>query len=402
MTTISDPAPHRRNMVAKIAAQQFVPASVADAMRKVPRHLFLPGLDPDDAYLNQAVTIKPNPDGPLALSCASVPSMVALMLTQLDLHPGQRVLEIGAGTGYNAALLAELVGPKGSVTTIDVDPGVALYARDRLSETGYQHVTVMERDGLLGAPENGPYDRIIATVGMWDLPQSWWDQLTPDGQIVVPLRWRGQSRSLALQRTTDPVVGDHLRATSSQLSGFIPFVGQNGEQVTSLLDDTIRLHHDIDQRICPTALSATFTQPPVGVWTDVTVDAEEPFDGIWLQATAHDDRVCRIEVTTQAILNGVRAPVIPIRSVAVVEGSSLAYLIADTTGRRLGAAGYGPEADRLAKALAAHITAWGRNRGLIPALAVRPRERAGANDAGSHDEQHGRSIIKDDCVLIFD
>ncbi|MFE3850794.1 hypothetical protein ACFXPN_06595 [Streptomyces griseorubiginosus] len=95
--------------------------------------------------------------GPLALSCVSVlPSMVAMMLAQLDPQPGDRILEIGASTGSNAALLAEFVGPDGQINTIDIDPGVALHARQVLNRTGYEHVRVMERDGLKGAPEWPP------------------------------------------------------------------------------------------------------------------------------------------------------------------------------------------------------------------------------------------------------
>ncbi|MFJ6862218.1 methyltransferase domain-containing protein [Streptomyces werraensis] len=162
----------RNRLVDAILAERPVPATVERAMRTVPRDAFLPGLKLENAYTDQAVTIKDNPGKPLPLSCASVPSVVAMMLDQLDPRAGDDILEIRAGTGYNAALLAELVA-HGSVTTVDIDPDVALHARTRLNATGYEHVTVIERDGLLGAPENAPYDRIIATVGVWDIPATW-------------------------------------------------------------------------------------------------------------------------------------------------------------------------------------------------------------------------------------
>ena len=83
------------------------------------------------------MTIKPNEGGPLPLSCASVPSVVAMMLDRLDVQPGDRILEIGAGTGYDAALLAHLAGPSGRVTTIDIGPEVTAHARQALEATGY-------------------------------------------------------------------------------------------------------------------------------------------------------------------------------------------------------------------------------------------------------------------------
>ncbi|MFJ2951505.1 protein-L-isoaspartate O-methyltransferase [Streptomyces sp. NPDC087226] len=106
-----------------------------------------------------------------------MPSGVAMMLEQLGAQPGDNVLEIGAGTGYHAALLAELVG-RGRGTTVDIDPDVALHARATLNATGYDRVTVIERDGLLSAPEKAPYDKTIATVGVGTSPSpggtSWW------------------------------------------------------------------------------------------------------------------------------------------------------------------------------------------------------------------------------------
>ncbi len=162
----------RNRLVDEILAERRISATVERAMRTVPRDAFLPGLDLESAYTDQAVTIKDNPGKPLPLSCASVPSVVAMMLKQLGARTADDVLKIGAGTGYNAALLAELVA-HGSVTTVDIDPDVALHARTRLNATGYEHVTVIEHDDLLGAPNNAPYDRIIATIGVWGIPATW-------------------------------------------------------------------------------------------------------------------------------------------------------------------------------------------------------------------------------------
>ncbi|MEV0640862.1 methyltransferase, FxLD system [Streptomyces sp. NPDC050619] len=369
----------RNRLVDEIIAKRPLPAPIEQAMRTVRRDLHLPGLDPADAYTNRAVTIKDNPGGPLALSCASVPSTVAMMLAQLDPQPGDHILEIGAGTGYNAALLAELVGPDGQVTTIDIDPGVALHAREALNRTGYEHVRVMERDGLKGAPEHAPYTRMIATVGLWDVPTTWWQQLADGGRLVLPLRWRGQTRSVALTRHGDALMSDDM-----ELCGFVPIIGQRGERTTELANGAVRLHHDQDQPVEPGQLAEVFSAQYTELWSQARVGSEETFDGIWLRATASDDTVCRIEVTKQALEDGVRRPAIPGRSPALVSGSSLAFLIAERDNAdlerpsRLGAAGYGPHATPLARNLIAHITDWGTDRAAVPHMTIHP---AGAPDS---------------------
>lgn len=374
----------RNRLVDAILAEHRMPAAVERAMRTVPRDAFLPGLNLENAYTDQAVTIKDNPGKPLPLSCASVPSVVAMMLEQLGARAADDVLEIGAGTGYNAALLAELVD-RGSVTTVDIDPDVALHARTRLNAAGYEHVTVIERDGLLGAPENAPYDRIIATVGVWDIPATWWDQLNDGGRLVLPLRWRGQTRSVALTRH-----GDELVSEGMELCGFVPIIGQHGEKTSPLnADDTIRVHYDEDQDVDPSSLAATLQtdKPALEVPSAQWVGGEEPFDGVWLRATASDDRVCRLEVTPHALQQELlRRPAIPVRSPALVEGDSLTYLTITREGTaaeplfRLGAAAYGPHAEKLARDLVAHIDAWGSDRLAVPRMTITPAGCASTAD----------------------
>jgi protein-L-isoaspartate(D-aspartate) O-methyltransferase len=190
------------------------------ALREVPRHEFVPAASVEEAYADQAVITKRASDG-ASLSCASVPSLVAAMLDQLDVRPGGRILEIGAGTGYNAALLAYLTGPSGQVTTLEI----TAQARQALETTGYRQVNVITRDGTFGAAEHAPYDRIIVTAGAWDIPPSWPEQLAPGGRLVVPLRWRGQTRSIAFTPWND-----WLRSDSVELCGFVPMIGQDGER----------------------------------------------------------------------------------------------------------------------------------------------------------------------------
>jgi len=127
-------------------------------------------------------------DGSLPTSSTSQPTLVADMLELLDLRPGMNVLEIGTGTGYNAALLAEIVGPEGSVCTVEVQEDVAKAAEDHLRDEGYANVCVVCRDGFHGVPEAGPFDRIMATVGCSDLSPHWCEQLVDAGSILLPLR----------------------------------------------------------------------------------------------------------------------------------------------------------------------------------------------------------------------
>ncbi|SNS94693.1 protein-L-isoaspartate(D-aspartate) O-methyltransferase [Actinacidiphila glaucinigra] len=387
----------RRNaLIDQIVARRPVPAAVERAMRTVARDQHLPGLDPSRAYADEAVSIKDNPAGPLPLSLASVPSIVAMMLDQLDPRHGDSVLEVGAGTGYNAALLAEIVGPDGQVVTVDIEPDVALHARTALDKTGYTQVEVIERDGLEGAPEHAPYDRMIATVGIWDIPRAWWAQLRDGGRLVLPFRWRGQTRSVSLVRDGDRLVSDGM-----ELCGFVPIIGQDGERCAELADGTIRVHYDRDQGVDRDLLSGVFSGPPAEVWAEARVGGQEPFDGIWLRATVFDDTVCRLEVTEEALDTGVRRPAIPVRSPALVVGESLAYLILRCEDSdperpyRLGAAGYGPDAPDLACRLVEHIDAWGTDRDAVPTMTVVP---AGAALDGL---PAGHGIAKKETAVVL-
>jgi hypothetical protein len=138
------------------------------------------------------------------------------------------VLEVGAGTGYNAALLAELAGPPGRVTTVDIDPLVAAEAREHLDAAGYPAVQVHAADGRGGWPLSAPYDRIILTVGTDDLFAAWLDQLAEGGLLVLPLRL-GSSAAMPVGGTQASVAfrkrGDTLTSESVICCGFMPLRG---------------------------------------------------------------------------------------------------------------------------------------------------------------------------------
>jgi protein-L-isoaspartate(D-aspartate) O-methyltransferase len=123
----------------------------------------------------------------IPISSSSQPSLMAAMLESLDVQLGQRILEIGTGTGYNAALLAKLTGDPALVTTVEIDEEIADRARIVLSEL-VGEVVVQVGDGSLGIPSRMPYDRIIATASASALPRLWYEQLVSGGQLVMPLQ----------------------------------------------------------------------------------------------------------------------------------------------------------------------------------------------------------------------
>jgi len=129
--------------------------AVEAAFRRVPRHVFLPSEPPEEVYRDQAIVTK-QVDG-IGVSSSSQPTIMAVMLEQLDVRPGHRVLEIGAGTGYNAALLADLVGHTGRVTTVDIDAEIVNNAQEHLNAAGLERVQVVCVDGGLGHLAGAPY-----------------------------------------------------------------------------------------------------------------------------------------------------------------------------------------------------------------------------------------------------
>lgn len=132
----------------------------------------------------------------LIVSSISAQQLQAHMLEQAEITVGMRILEIGSG-GYNAALLAELVGPSGQVTTVDIDEDITDRASRLLGEAGYSRVNVVLADAEGGVPEYAPYDRILVTAGAWDVPPAWVAQLAEGGRLLVPLQvraCRGRSR----------------------------------------------------------------------------------------------------------------------------------------------------------------------------------------------------------------
>ncbi len=211
---MTDPAPLSRRMVDDLTSSGVMDPPWREAFLAVPRHAFIPDLiwrqqrrelvpfhRADDPLRWLELTYAPtqvlitqvddgDPVGPgligdLISSSASQPNVVALMLAALAAEPGMTVCEIGTGTGYNAALLAHRLGAE-NVTTIEVDAELAARARVALADTGYADVTVVTGDGAHGYPPRAPYDRILSTAAVGQVPAAWVEQTRPGGRVVTP------------------------------------------------------------------------------------------------------------------------------------------------------------------------------------------------------------------------
>jgi protein-L-isoaspartate(D-aspartate) O-methyltransferase len=217
-----------------------LPSEVRDTFTRVQRHLFLPDTVPAVAYMDDAIATRfIEVDGNrVAVSSSSQPSMMALMLMDLDLKPGMRVLEIGAGTGYNAALLAQIVGAE-NVTSIDIDPEIVDVARANLELAGFPNIDVVAADGWQGFPKRAPYDRIIITVGVPDIAQAWFDQLADGGVIVLPLSMQCVEFTVSFLK-----VGDRLRAAATRGCSFMDLRGAKARSTYRRLSRGGMVKHD--------------------------------------------------------------------------------------------------------------------------------------------------------------
>jgi protein-L-isoaspartate(D-aspartate) O-methyltransferase len=180
----------RNAMVKKLKSEGYLTDPVVErAMLFVPRHKFAHWLTLEQAHDFAAHPLPGTTEQ--TMSTISNPNAVAVMLEPLELQVGHRVLEIGAGSGYNAALIAQIVGESGHVTTVDIEDFIVQTARANLLATGFDRVEVILGDGGLGYAPQAPYDRITATVGAWEIPLEWFDQLASHGRIAAPLHLSG-------------------------------------------------------------------------------------------------------------------------------------------------------------------------------------------------------------------
>ncbi len=200
----------------QIQARGIRDERVLHAMRVVPRHFFVPPELADAAYGDHA----------LPIGCGqtiSQPYIVALMTEIIRPEKDARVLEIGAGSGYQAAVLAELVG---EVFTVEIVPELARQARERLARAGYENVRVKEGDGFHGWPEHAPFDAIVVTAAARDIPPPLVAQLRDGGRMILPLGAPHEVQELVLV-TKD---GDRLSREDVLPVRFVPFTRAAAER----------------------------------------------------------------------------------------------------------------------------------------------------------------------------
>lgn len=183
----------RNKMVNEISSHFYIPVkdrSVLSAIRNVPRHKFVPDQLQSKAYDNTALPIGYG-------QTISQPLIVAHMTELLEIEPGDKILEIGTGSGYQAAVLAELTA---NVYTIEIVPELAERARNILQGLGYKNINAKTGDGYEGWEEFAPYDGIIVTCAPENIPQPLVDQLNPGGVIVIPVGEKDQTQMLVVVR----------------------------------------------------------------------------------------------------------------------------------------------------------------------------------------------------------
>ncbi|RNL84154.1 methyltransferase domain-containing protein [Halostreptopolyspora alba] len=241
-----------------------LPAAWRSVFHAVPRHVFLPGkiwvrgesdgqpiaLDrrtaPDAwleaCYRDAPVAVQLDDGGPggsgYVSSTASMPSVVATMLEAAELSEGQRVLEIGTGTGFNAALIARLVGA-GNVTTVEIDADLAEGARAALAEAGCSSVATVVGDGENGYSPGGPYDRVIATAAVQRIPYPWVEQTRPGGRILTPFGTAFHSGALLHLHVADD------GTASGRFGGDTAFMWVRGQRPShGAVEDRVLAEHE--------------------------------------------------------------------------------------------------------------------------------------------------------------
>jgi len=280
----------RAALVDKLLADGRITTSAVEAaFRAVPRHLFAPEVSLEAAYADHIVRTKQDERGTV-LSSVSAPWLQARMLESSRLGPGMRCLEVGSG-GYNAALMAELVGPAGEVTTVDIDSEVTERASRCLAAAGYDQVRVVLADAEDGLPASAGYDVILVTAQAWDIPPAWTGQLVDGGRLVVPLRLRGLNRTVTFESR-----GEWLESTSVLYSGFVAMrgAGAHGKPTLPLDGERIGLVFDDDPPESADQLAGVLGTPRVDVDTGVDFPKMVSFETLQLWLATMFDGYCHL------------------------------------------------------------------------------------------------------------
>jgi len=184
------------------------------AMNRVPRELFVPERLRSRAYDDIPLTIGYE-------QTISAPHMVAIMCDLLDLQDGMSVLEVGGGSGYHAAVMADLVGPEGHIFSIERHPELVARARESLNQAGINNVAMIEGDGSIGLPQHAPFDRISVAATAPRVPEPLKQQLKPGGKMVIPVGTVFQELVLVTRK-------NGFAAEEKMGVAFVPLIGKEG------------------------------------------------------------------------------------------------------------------------------------------------------------------------------
>ena len=211
---------NRKDLILKLKDNGYIKTEkVKEAMLNVPREEFMTPETKSLAYIDRPIPLKRG-------QTISAPHMVAIISEKLSLEPGMKVLEIGTGFGYNAAVIAELLGPEGHVYTIERIESLKETADQNLKRTGYsKNVTVIWGDGTKGYPDQAPYDRIYATASAPKVPEPLKSQLKIGGRLLAPV---GQDSSYQELQCIVRISENEYK--SYNLGGviFVPMIGEHG------------------------------------------------------------------------------------------------------------------------------------------------------------------------------
>lgn len=367
MTTNTDQVPPTEQQLRDVMVQELIrlgavrDSRVVAAFRAVPRHLATPGVEPAKTYGVESATITKTDENGVDISSVSAPRIQAMQIEQADIKPGMKVLEVGSG-GPNAAYLAEMVGAEGQVITEDIDADVTARAQRFVEATGYRNITVVTGDAENGVPEHAPYDRIVVTVQAADIPPAWIEQLKDGGRLVVPLRMRSMTRTVAFVRD-----GDRLISDGFEQCGFVPMrgAGENRMRLAVLHDEEgaeVALRLDGHPEPDTEALRAALRSPRMEAWSGVTIGGEESMEHLDLWLTTALDNLPLMAAKPAARQRGIVAAASPIGLPTLVDGDSFAYRRSRPTDREdryeLGAIGHGPNGQKAAERLVEEIQAW--------------------------------------------
>lgn len=270
---------------------------VEDAFLTVPRHLFLPQFDIDEVYRDEPiVTVWKSEKEKIPFSSSTQPAAMATMLEQLELGKGHKVLEIGTGTGFNAALMAEIVGKTGQVVSVDIDKEICNTAKKNLTSAGFRNVKVICKDGFSGYKPNAPYDRIMLTVSSWDIAPNWFEQLKIGGILVLPVFTKYDQMTIAFQKKKD-----HLKSISISGCKFMGFRGKHyrGAKISKLGDDDpIFFYTDCKHTLAGNDLYKMLNKPGTDFETGITVTERELSLGIcpWIEISQTNQCIIRTSV----------------------------------------------------------------------------------------------------------